>query len=69
MNTDFKSLEKRYGTPLALKIQEEIARVDAKHFSFYQVPERLKSLRQQLLREGEDIPAVNPMAKVAWSKP
>ena len=46
MNTDFKSLERRYGTLLATKIYEEIARADLKRFSFYRIPETLLSLKK-----------------------
>lgn len=44
MNTDFKSLEKRYGTLLATKIHEEIARAEMRSFSFYKMPNTLRVL-------------------------
>lgn len=46
MNTDFKSLEKRYGTSLAMKICEEIARVEQRHFNFYRANIALKSMKR-----------------------
>jgi hypothetical protein len=46
MNTDFKSLERRYGTLLATKIYEEIARAELKRFSFYRIPETLLTLKK-----------------------
>lgn len=45
MDTDFKSLELRYGTLLANKIQEEILRVEQRRFSFYKIPEAFRALR------------------------
>jgi hypothetical protein len=46
MNTDFKSLEQRYGTSLAMKIWEEIARAEQKHNSFYRVHDGVNALPQ-----------------------
>lgn len=54
MNTDFKSLERRYGTLLALKIHEEIARVEQRHFTFYRIPQGLKNLHQELMADDEE---------------
>ncbi len=45
MDTDFKSLEKRYGTSLAMKICEEIARVEQRHFNFFRANLALKSMK------------------------
>lgn len=45
MDTDFKSLEQRYGTLLATKIFEEIARADTRHFNFYKIPDAFRALR------------------------
>ena len=44
MNTDFKSLEKRYGTLLATKIYEEITRAEQRRFSFYRIPTSIRIL-------------------------
>jgi hypothetical protein len=45
MNTDFKSLERRYGTLLATKIQEEIYCVELKRFNYYRMPAAIKALK------------------------
>lgn len=41
MNTDFKTLEKRYGTLVASTIFAEIMRADQRKFSFYRIPEAI----------------------------
>ncbi|MBY0428599.1 MAG: acyl-ACP desaturase [Alphaproteobacteria bacterium] len=53
MNTDFKSLEKRYGTSLATKICEEIARAEQRHFNFYRANVALKSMKRFVEDEFE----------------
>lgn len=53
MNTDFKSLEKRYGTSLATKICEEIARAEQRHFNFYRANIALKSMQRFVENEAE----------------
>ncbi len=55
MNTDFKSLERRYGTLLALKIKEEIARAEQQRFTFYRIPESFRTLHRELLSGDEDV--------------
>jgi hypothetical protein len=51
MNTDFRSLEKRYGTLIATDIFREIARVEQRHFSFYRIPEAMRALQEV---DGDD---------------
>lgn len=63
MDTDFKSLEKRYGTSLAMKICEEIARAEQKHFNFYRANLALKSMKRMLDDEMDEPAAVR--SKVA----
>ncbi len=46
MNTDFKSLEKRYGTSLAMKICEEIAKAEQRHFNYYNANLALRSMKR-----------------------
>ncbi len=55
MNIDYKSLERRYGTLLATKIFEEIARADQHRFSFYKVPQSFRSLAERREREADEI--------------
>jgi hypothetical protein len=55
MNTDFKSLERRYGTLLALKIQEEIGRVERRQFSFYKIPEGLKAIHRSFMTKDDGL--------------
>lgn len=59
MNTDFKSLERRYGTLLATKLCEEIAKVEQHRFSFYKIPASLpaslKALQEHMQEEAEEI--------------
>lgn len=55
MDIDYKSLERRYGTPLATKIFEEIARADQHRFSFYKVPASFRALAERREREAEDV--------------
>jgi hypothetical protein len=57
METDFKSLEKRYGTSLATKICEEIARVEQRHFNFYRANIALKSMKRFVEDESDVIEA------------
>lgn len=62
MNTDFKSLEKRYGTSLAMKICEEIAKAEQRNFNYYNASTALRSVK----RIAEDSDYVDmPQAKVA----
>jgi hypothetical protein len=63
MNTDFKSLERRYGTLLALKIYEEIGRAEQRHFNFYKIPAKLRAIHYGLM--GEDDGFEKPMEKRA----
>lgn len=65
MNVDLKSLEQRYGTLLAMKIHEEILRADQKRFSFYQVPERIRALVDEMEEEGQPIISVISRKKSA----
>ena len=53
MNTDYKSLERRYGTLLATKIHEEIVRADLRRLSYYKLPPTLRAL-QERYEEAED---------------
>lgn len=46
MDTDFKSLEKRYGTSLAMKICEEIAKAEQRHFNYYNANLALRSMKR-----------------------
>jgi hypothetical protein len=62
MNIDFKSLERRYGTLLALKINEEIARADQRHFAFYQLPKGLKHLHHELFDHDDDLDCLQKLA-------
>lgn len=48
MDTDYKSLEQRYGSSLATRLHEEIIKADEKRFSFYQLPDYLKSLCEEM---------------------
>ena len=62
MNTDFKSLEQRYGTSLAMKICEEIAKAEQRHFNYYSANLALRSMR----RYADDVDYTDmPQAKVA----
>jgi len=53
MQTDFRSLERRYGTVFATRINEEISRVEMKKFNFYKVPDAIKALYAVLEDEIE----------------
>ncbi|NDE90793.1 MAG: hypothetical protein EB059_06595 [Alphaproteobacteria bacterium] len=53
MDTDFKSLEKRYGTSLAIKICEEIAKAEQSYFNYYRANVALKSIKR-FVDESED---------------
>lgn len=46
MDTDFKSLEQRYGTSMAMKICEEIAKAEHRHFNYYRASVALKSMKR-----------------------
>lgn len=62
MNTDFKSLEKRYGTSLAMKICEEIAKAEQRHFNYYNANLALRSVK----RVADDVDYMDmSQAKVA----
>lgn len=62
MNTDFKSLEKRYGTSLAMKICEEIAKAEQRHFNYYNANIALRSVK----RVADDADYMDmPQARVA----
>jgi hypothetical protein len=63
MDTDFKALEERYGTSLAMKICEEIARVERRHFNFYRENLALKSMERFV--DDEYDPAEANQSKVA----
>jgi hypothetical protein len=63
MNTDFKSLERRYGTLLALKIYEEIGRAEQRHFNFYKIPAKLRAIHYGLM--DEDARFESPLKRLA----
>jgi hypothetical protein len=58
MNTDLKSLERRYGGPAALKILEEINRAEQRQFTFYRIPQSLKALHREMMEEEMDLPVL-----------
>ena len=60
MDIDYPSLEKRYGTLLAQKIHEEIARADQKRFTFYKIPHDYKILDEYMDEEDEQNGAALP---------
>jgi hypothetical protein len=54
MDTDFKSLEQRYGTSLAMKIWEEIAKAEQRQIYLVRANQTLKSMKRFADTEADD---------------